>query len=152
MSPDSLPICQLGQFCSLRSHLWQWGKSMASNTLWGGNLETATPFYFFTLIELALINPLLKGKTIDTEGGQTDTSFLSSSHGTNAGQNKCWSDEDMGTNQEDVKVGTSKRRKRIWVYCIMRPRLNARQIKWMEDSILGTETAVWGVWIKKFMG
>lgn len=107
---------------------------------------------FFTLIELALMNPLLKGKTIDTEGGQTDSSFLSSSHGTNAGQNKCWSDEDMGTNLEDAKVGTSKRRNRIWVYWIMRPRRNARQIKWMEERILGTETTVCGVWIKNFMG
>jgi len=54
--------------------------------------------------------------------------------------------------QQDAKTATIKRRKTTWVYWTIRPRMETRQRKWMEERILGSETTLRGEQMEKFIG
>lgn len=54
--------------------------------------------------------------------------------------------------QQDAKIMTIRRRKRTWVYGTMRPRMEIRQRKWMEERILGSETTICGLQREMFIG
>lgn len=96
------------------------------------------------------MNPMLKGKSTDKESKLLLFSHLLIAPTLERQSDR--SDKDKGMKQQDAKIVTIKKRKRTWVYWTMRPTIETRQRKWMEERILGSETSICGDQSETFIG